>query len=96
MTIRGDRRRFLGPFAQSMRLSLGLTQNDISEGTGFSVQTISKFENGHSNPLSYSSREIIGYLCDLGMHEGWDVDKLFDSFCLNMEVMERQDWVYDS
>lgn len=52
----------VGPFIQAMRKSECLTQRDVSEATGFSVQTISRFENGRSNPTTVAAAYIIDYV----------------------------------
>ena len=75
---------FIGPFSKALRIELELTQKDVSDATGYSIQTVSKFENGHSNPYAYASREIYSYLSAVAMQCGHDVDDEFSNFCQNM------------
>lgn len=82
-----DREKLRGPFVQSLRLSMGLTQHDISDEVGFSIQTISKFENGKSNPAAYASKQIYAYVIYLACEQGHDIDAEFDGFCHIMELI---------
>lgn len=54
----------IGNFIKEIRLKLNLTQEEVSSKTGFSVQTISKFENGHCGPRTYASVKIVNYVLD--------------------------------
>lgn len=61
----------VGPFIQELRMDAGITQKMASDATGFSIQTISKFENGRSNPNSFSSRRITNYILEeIGINTG--------------------------
>lgn len=73
----------LGPYFRHLRESLFLTQNDISDATGFSVQTISKIENGKLPSLgAVSIHELVSYFCE--MNEITERE-FIDGFCLYCE-----------
>ena len=78
-TLKGDPNK-IGPFMQRLRIEGGITQKDISDAIGFSVQTISKFENGRSNPNSIASRAIIHYILDeLGLQTAEAIELFYQS-----------------
>lgn len=62
----------LGPFIKSLRESELITQRQVSDATGFSIQTISKFENGRGSVHSVSAARITSYIlavADIGPEE---------------------------
>lgn len=53
-----DMRRLLGRNAKACRLNAGLTQEQLSERSGFSQQYISDMERGKLNPTIVSLYEL--------------------------------------
>lgn len=49
-------------FIKYLRKGLGLTQQEVAEGSGFSVVTVSKFENGKCNRNGVASACITNYI----------------------------------
>lgn len=41
----------IGKICKEYRMSLGYLQSDVSRDTGYSIENISKFENGNNNNL---------------------------------------------
>ena len=68
---------YVGPFMASIRVKLGITQAQLSEATGFSVQSISRFENGKTNPTTVMAAYVVDYL--LGIY-GMDITEVMDAF----------------
>lgn len=54
----------VGPFIASVRRGLDITQAQVSEATGFSIQSISRFENGKVSPTTVMAAYVIGYVLD--------------------------------
>lgn len=54
----------VGPFIATLRIDAEITQRQVSDVLNISIQTVSKFENGKSNPNSFSSRLIVRYILD--------------------------------
>lgn len=79
------RKHLLGPFIKSLRLSIDLTQKDISDATGFSIQTISKFENQKSSPDTYATNEITRFVLKQAEDTGINVTEAFEDFCEAIE-----------
>lgn len=78
-------RAYLGPFLKSVREALGLTQHNISDDTGFSIQTISKIENGRMPSFqAVSVQHLIGYYSD-----AYDIStgEFIENFCAYCEQM---------
>lgn len=76
---------YVGPFIACIRRELEITQAQVSEATGFSIQSISRFENGKTSPTTIMGATVIDYV--LGQlqpeHSVEDVITMFDEFCLN-------------
>lgn len=53
-----------GEFIQHIRKVLGLTQQEVAEGCGFSVVSVSKFENGRCNRNSVAPACISNYILE--------------------------------
>ncbi len=41
----------IGKICKDFRMSLGYLQSDVSKDTGYSIENISKFENGNNNNM---------------------------------------------
>lgn len=72
---------YLGPFIRSLRIELGITQAFLSSEIGFSVQTISKFENGESNPRATSAIYIVNYILGKAGMGTLSALKEFERYC---------------
>lgn len=74
---------YVGPFIACIRRELEITQAQVSEATGFSIQSISRFENGKTSPATIMGATVIDYV--LGQlqpeHSVEDVMTMFDDFC---------------
>lgn len=81
---------YIGGFIKQLRELIGITQQDVSDEVGYSIQTISKFENGKSNPLAYASRKISEYVITLAELEEKDVYELYKEYCACMEDMKSR------
>lgn len=70
----------VGPFIASVRRELDITQAQVSEETGFSIQSISRFENGKVSPTTVMAAYVINYI--LGQLDApiEDVTSRFDDF----------------
>lgn len=71
---------YVGPFIAKLRGDLGLTQSQVSDATGFSIQSISRFENGKSSPATIMGECVIEYVVsslDVSITELMD---MFDEF----------------
>lgn len=86
-----DRQEYLGEFLGTMRDAYELTQQDVSDATGYSIQTISKLENGKGNPMGVAGREIFSYLFSQSGLTLDEILKEFSLFCHNMKVAEEYD-----
>ena len=72
---------YVGPFIGQLRKEMDLSQNDISDTTGFSIQTVSKFEHGKIPLTGIAAKAImdcvLGYLEDNSLE---NVMNLFDDY----------------
>lgn len=71
---------YVGPFIAKLRGDLGVTQAQVSDATGFSIQSISRFENGKSSPATIMGECVIEYVVsslDIDLTELMD---MFDEF----------------
>lgn len=76
-----NRECFIGPFMKHLREEMEMTQKDLSDETGFSIQTISKFENGKTSPRTFAAKRIIDKLITIWEINGYDVEEMFEDFC---------------
>lgn len=76
-----NRECFIGPFMKYLREEMEMTQKDLSDETGFSIQTISKFENGKTSPRTFAAKRIIDKLITIWEVNGYDVEEMFEDFC---------------
>ena len=90
-TFLSERKAYLGAFLHSMRLEHELTQEELAEGTGYSVQTISKMENGKANPMGVAGRDIFMFLLEQSGNTLSEVLTEFSMFCENMQAAEAYD-----
>jgi transcriptional regulator with XRE-family HTH domain len=77
--------KYLGPFIRDLRVEIGVTQQQLSSEIGFSVQTISKFENGGSSISKISSRYIVDYILQESGLSMEEVLREFMSYCEYLE-----------
>lgn len=70
----------LGPFIKTLRESELITQRQVSEATGFSIQTISKFENGRGSPRSVSAVRITSYILAVAGIDNEEFETLYKEF----------------
>lgn len=77
--------KYLGPFIRDLRVEMGVTQQQLSSEIGFSVQTISKFENGGSSISKISSRYIVDYILQGSGLSTEEVLREFMSYCEYLE-----------
>lgn len=74
---------YVGPFIACVRRELEITQAQVSEATGFSIQSISRFENGKTSPATIMGATVIDYV--LGQLQPArtveDITDMFDDFC---------------
>lgn len=70
----------VGPFVQNLRTNHNITQQQVSDATGYSIQTISKFENGKSNPGSVASADIMTFIFEETKITPDKLKILFDMF----------------
>lgn len=74
---------YVGPFVACIRRELEVTQAEVSEATGFSIQSISRFENGKTSPTTIMGATVIDYV--LGrMQPARSIEEvmdMFDDFC---------------
>ena len=85
------RKDYLGEFLGAMRDAYELTQQDVSEATGYSIQTISKLENGRGNPMGIAGRDIFSYLCEQSGLTLDEILKELSHFCRKMKAAEEHD-----
>ena len=76
-----NKEHLIGPFVKFLREDIGMTQKDLSDETGFSIQTISKIENCKTHPRTFAAKSIIEKLIDICETNGYDTEKMFDVFC---------------
>lgn len=86
-----ERKEYVGPFLQTMRMAYDITQQELSEATGYSVQTISRIENGKANPTGIAGRDIFRYLLDTSGNTQNEILQEFENFCMNMKAAESYD-----
>lgn len=86
-----ERKEYLGAFICSMRMAYELTQQDLSEATGYSIQTISRIENDKANPMGVAGRDIFSYLVDQSGNTLDEILQEFSLFCYNMQAAEAYD-----
>ena len=53
---------YVGPFIACVRTKLGLTQAQLSDKVGFSIQSISRFENGKVSPTTIMATHVVDYI----------------------------------
>lgn len=74
---------YVGPFIACIRRELEITQAQVSEATGFSIQSISRFENGKTSPATIMGATVIDYV--LGQLRPAktieEIMDMFDDFC---------------
>jgi transcriptional regulator with XRE-family HTH domain len=83
-----ERKEYLGLFLCSMRTAYEITQQELSEATGYSIQTISKLENGKANPMGVAGRDIFSYLLQQSGNTLDEILQEFSIFCQNMQAEE--------
>jgi transcriptional regulator with XRE-family HTH domain len=76
-----SREHLIGPFMKYLREEMEMTQKDLSDDTGFSIQTISKLENGKTSPRTFAAKRIIDKLITIWEVNGYDVEEMFEGFC---------------
>ena len=86
-----ERKEYLGAFICSMRMAYELTQQDVSEATGYSIQTISRIENDKANPMGVAGRDIFAYLVGQSGNTLDEILQEFSLFCYNMQAAEAYD-----
>ena len=86
-----ERKDYVGPFLQAMRMAYEITQQELSEATGYSVQTISRIENGKANPMGVAGRDIFEYLLKESGNNENEILSEFSIFCHNMQAEEEYD-----
>ena len=86
-----ERKDYLGPFICAMREAYELTQEELSEATGYSIQTISKIENNRANPMGVAGRDIFSYLVNISGNTLDEILKEFTLFAHNMQAAEEYD-----
>lgn len=86
-----ERKEYLGDFLRVMREAYELTQQDVSDATGYSIQTISRLENNKGNPMGIAGRDIFSYLVDQSGNTLDEILQEFSLFCHNMQVEEEYD-----
>lgn len=84
-------KEYLGPFMCAMREAYELTQEELSEATGYSIQTISKIENNRANPMGIAGRDIFSYLVNISGNTLDEILKEFTLFAHNMQAAEEYD-----
>lgn len=81
---------YIGAYIKYWRLILNISQKDISDATGYSIQTVSKLENSKSNPDSVAGRDVLEYVLDktdLGL-DGLYED--FVQFCYTVDLHKEK------
>lgn len=77
----------VGSFLKAVREGLQMTQHEVSDETGFTIQTISKIENGRTPSLrAVSLHELADYyrdVCDISEN---DFIALFYEYCDTRKV----------
>lgn len=84
---------YVGPWIKSLREEMGMTQKQVSDATGFSIQTVSKFENSKVQPDNVSFDAIVHFVVDsfFGNEEPQDPDYYVTAFLYYVkEVAEEQ------
>ena len=56
-----------GPDTKAIRTALGLSQTSWAQRIGTTVVTISRWENGHTNPAPYLYTKILAAACEAGV-----------------------------
>ena len=70
---------YVGPFIACIRRELEITQAQVSEATGFSIQSISRFENGKTSPATIMGATVIDYV--LGqLRPAKTIEEIMDMF----------------
>ena len=88
----GDREERLvldnvGAFLKAVREGLQMTQHEVSDETGFTIQTISKIENGRIPSLrAVSLHELAEYYRDVCDISEEDFISLFYEYCDTRKV----------
>jgi Predicted transcriptional regulators len=74
---------YVGPFIAHVRHELDISQAQVSEATGFSIQSISRFENGKTSPATVMGATVIDYVLGQLQPERSieEVMDMFDEFC---------------
>ena len=86
-----ERKDYLGEFLKVMRNAYELTQQEVSDATGYSIQTISRLENGKGNTMGVAGRDIFGFLLETSGNTVDEILNEFDLFCQNMQAAEEYD-----
>lgn len=86
-----ERKNYLGAFICSMRMAYELTQQDVSDATGYSIQTISRIENDKVNPMGIAGRDIFSYLVDQSGNALDEILQEFSLFCHSLQAAEEYD-----
>lgn len=71
---------YVGPFIACVRAKLGLTQAQVSEETNFSIQSISRFENGKSSPTTIMATHVIDYILTTAGFDNAYITDWFNQF----------------
>lgn len=79
--------KYLGQFMRDLRVEMGVTQQQLASEIGFSVQTISKFENGGSSVSKISSRYIVNYILQ---ESGLSTEEVLRDFMNYCEYLENE------
>lgn len=70
-----------GAFIKHMRKALGLTQQEVAEGCGFSVITVSKFENGRCSKNTVAPACISNYILEQAELTIDEALEAYNDFC---------------
>ena len=86
--VEPENRRYMGAFIRYLRQRIFMTQTELSLETGYSVQTISRIENGKANAMSVAGRDILTALGALHGMEGVDMFDAYREFMCGEQIIE--------
>ena len=79
---------------KELRINRGLTQDDLSKGTGLAKSTISMYENGNREP-NFETLELFADFFDVDMNTLFEHNSQNISYYLNPETAKLAQAIHD-
>lgn len=79
---------------KELRINRGLTQNDLSKGTGLAKSTISMYENGNREP-NFETLELFAGFFNVDMNTLFEHNSQNISYYLNPETAKLAQAIHD-